>query len=62
VDEICASLAKGDLQGLRETKLLLGRPLVERIDAQGDDLAALSARLFGSERARAAMTAFLSRK
>ncbi|MDX6300083.1 MAG: hypothetical protein QOF53_1297 [Nocardioidaceae bacterium] len=62
VDEICASLAKGDPQGLRETKLLLGRPLVERIDAQGDDLAALSARLFGSERARAAMTAFLSRK
>src|SRR5512141_2737928 len=30
VDEICASLAKGSPQGLRETKLLLGRPLVER--------------------------------
>ena len=32
VDEVCAALAKGNPQGLRETKLLLGRPLVERID------------------------------
>ena len=62
VDEICASLAKGTPQGLRETKLLLGRPLVERIDAHGADLAALSARLFGSEEARAAMLAFLNRR
>ena len=62
VDEICASLAKGDPQGLRETKLLVGRHLVERIDAHGDDLASLSARLFGSEPARAAMAAFLSRR
>ena len=35
VDEICASLAKGNPQGLRETKRLLGRHLVERIDAHG---------------------------
>src|SRR3954452_12739244 len=62
VDEVCASLAKGNPQGLRETKLLLGRPLVERIDALGGDLAALSARLFGSEEARAAMLAFLNRR
>ena len=62
VDEICASLAKGTPQGLRETKLLLGRPLVERIDALGPDLAKLSARLFGSEEAKNAMLAFLSRK
>ena len=34
VDEICGALAKGNPQGLRETKALLGRPLVERIDAQ----------------------------
>ncbi|MEP7090913.1 MAG: enoyl-CoA hydratase-related protein [Nocardioidaceae bacterium] len=61
VDGICASLAQGTPQGLRETKLLLGRHLVERIDAQGEDLAALSARLFGSEEARAAMLAFLDR-
>jgi enoyl-CoA hydratase/methylglutaconyl-CoA hydratase len=35
---------------------------VERIDAHGADLAALSARLFGSEEARAAMLAFLNRR
>jgi enoyl-CoA hydratase/methylglutaconyl-CoA hydratase len=62
VDEICAALAKGTLQGLRETKTLLGRSLVERIDMYGADLAALSARLFGSEEAKAAMLAFLNRK
>jgi len=62
VDEICASLAKGNPQGLRETKLLVGRHLVERIDAHGDELAALSARLFGSPEARSAMAAFLNRK
>jgi methylglutaconyl-CoA hydratase len=62
VDEICAALAKGTPQGLRETKTLLGRPLVERIDTYGPDLAGLSARLFGSEEARVAMLAFLNRK
>jgi methylglutaconyl-CoA hydratase len=62
VDEICASLSKGSPQGLREAKLLLARPLRERIDAQGDDMAALSARLFGSDEARERMLAFLQRK
>ena len=62
LDEICAALAKGNPQGLRETKALVGRPLVERIDAHGADLAALSARLFGSDEAKAAMLAFLNRK
>ena len=61
VDEICASLAKGSPQGLRETKLLIGRHLVERIEDQGADLARLSARLFGSEEARERMLAFLDR-
>jgi enoyl-CoA hydratase/methylglutaconyl-CoA hydratase len=42
--------------------LLLGRPLVGRIDAHGEDLAGLSARLFGSEEAKAAMQAFLNRR
>jgi methylglutaconyl-CoA hydratase len=62
VDEICAALAKGNPQGLRETKALIGRPLVERIDRDGADLAKLSARLFGSDEAKAAMLAFLNRK
>jgi methylglutaconyl-CoA hydratase len=62
VDEVCADLAKGNPQGLRETKALIGRHLVERIESQGDDLAKLSARLFGSDEAKAAMLAFLNRK
>ena len=62
VDKVCASLATGHPQGLRETKQLLARDLVARIEAQGDELSALSARLFGSEAARDAMLAFLSRK
>jgi methylglutaconyl-CoA hydratase len=55
-------LVKGNPQGLRETKALIGRPLVERIDTLGADLATLSARLFGSDEAKAAMLAFLDRK
>jgi enoyl-CoA hydratase/methylglutaconyl-CoA hydratase len=35
---------------------------VQRIDEQGADLAQLSARLFGSDEAKQAMLAFLSRK
>lgn len=62
VARVCAALVTGHPQGLRETKALLGRHLVDNIDAHGADLAALSARLFGSEQAREAMLAFLSRK
>ena len=60
--QVCAALVKGNPQGLRETKQLLGGPLVDRIDRHGDDLAKLSARLFGSDEAKAAMTAFLNRR
>jgi methylglutaconyl-CoA hydratase len=62
LSRVCTALAKGNPQGLRETKRLLGQALTERIDRYGDDLAALSARLFGSEEAKQAMLAFLSRK
>jgi enoyl-CoA hydratase/methylglutaconyl-CoA hydratase len=62
VAAVIASLAKGAPQGLRETKRLLVRDLVQHLDAHGEDMAHLSARLFGSEEARTAMTAFLSRK
>lgn len=61
VAEVCASLATGAVQGLRESKRILNRDLVARIDAHGDELAELSGRLFASEEAHAAMTAFLSR-
>ena len=62
VERVCASLATGAPQGLRESKRILNRDLVARIDAHGDDMAALSATLFASDAAREAMTAFLNRK
>ncbi len=60
--QVLTALTKGSPQGLRETKKLLGQPLAERIDRHGADLAVLSARLFGSQEAKDAMLAFLSRK
>jgi enoyl-CoA hydratase/methylglutaconyl-CoA hydratase len=60
--EICLELATGSPQGLRESKAILNRDLVARIDAHGEEMATLSARLFASDEARAAMTAFLNRK
>ena len=62
VERVCASLATGAAQGLRESKRILNRDLLARIDAGGEEMAALSARLFASAEAREAMTAFLSRK
>lgn len=62
VAKVCASLATGAAQGLRESKRILNRDLIERIDVHGAEMAALSARLFASDEAREAMTAFLSRK
>jgi enoyl-CoA hydratase len=59
---VLEELVKGYPQGLRETKKLRNHDLVARIDALGDELAAQSATLFGSDEARAAMTAFLNRK
>jgi enoyl-CoA hydratase/methylglutaconyl-CoA hydratase len=62
VAEVCASLASGAAQGLRESKRILNADLVARIDARGAQMAELSARLFASDEAREAMTAFLSRR
>lgn len=62
VARVCASLATGAPQGLRESKRILNRDLVDRIDALGDEMAELSSRLFASDEAREAMTTFLSRK
>lgn len=49
-------------QGLRETKAVLNADVIARLDARGDELAELSARLFNSDEAREAMLAFLSRQ
>lgn len=62
VDSLVAELVTGAPQGLHETKQLLNAPLLERIDSLGEEMVALSARLFGSEAAKEAMLAFLSRK
>ena len=62
VRRVCTELAKAHPQGLRETKALLARPLLENLEANAEDMIALSARLFGSDEAREAMLAFLSRK
>lgn len=62
VARVCDDLAQAHPQGLRETKQLLARDLVARIDDQAAEMAELSARLFGSDGAREAMTAFLERR
>jgi enoyl-CoA hydratase/carnithine racemase len=61
VARVCASLATGAPQGLRESKRILNADLVRRIDERGAAMAELSATLFASDEAREAMTAFLNR-
>jgi enoyl-CoA hydratase/methylglutaconyl-CoA hydratase len=62
IAEVLADLRAGHPQGHRETKLLVNRDLVARIDALGEEVATQSARLFGSDAAREAITAFLAKK
>lgn len=61
IAEAVSELGKAHPQGLAETKALLSRDLLARIDANADDMVALSSRLFGSDGAREAMAAFLAR-
>jgi enoyl-CoA hydratase/carnithine racemase len=61
VDAVLAELRTSSRQGLREAKKLLNAGLVADIEARGEDLVQLSARLFGSDEAREAMLAFFSR-
>ena len=62
VADVCAELAKAHPQGLRETKVLLARGILENLEAGAEDMIALSARLFGSDEAREAMLAFLAKR
>lgn len=62
VSAACAELLRADPQGLRETKGLLARGVLAHLEANAEDMIELSARLFGSDAAREAMLAFLSRK
>jgi enoyl-CoA hydratase/methylglutaconyl-CoA hydratase len=60
VADVCGSLLLGSAQGLRESKRLLNRDLLLRLDRYGGDLAELSAQLFASPDAQAAMARFLA--
>jgi len=62
IARVCDDLRQAHPQGLAETKALLAREVVARIDAGADDMAALSARLFASDGAHEAITAFLQRR
>ncbi len=62
VARLLADLRKGHPQGLRESKRVVNAELLERLDRRGAEMADLSAQLFGSEAAREAMHAFLSKK
>jgi enoyl-CoA hydratase len=59
---VVAEFTKASPQGLRETKQLLNRSLLQRMDVDGDDLVALSAHLFASEEAQEGMRAFRERR
>lgn len=61
VAQTCADLMLAHPQGLAETKALLARSMLAAIDDGAAEMAALSSRLFASDGAREAMTAFLSR-
>jgi enoyl-CoA hydratase/methylglutaconyl-CoA hydratase len=55
VSAVLADLRQAHRQGLRETKLLINRDLVERIDSRADEVVAQSARLFASPEAAEAL-------
>ena len=61
VDRVLTDLRKGHPQGLRESKRVVNTELLDRLDRRGEEMAALSASLFGSEAAREAMLAFLAK-
>lgn len=62
VERACADLLQAHPQGLRETKKVLARGMLDYLEANAEDMIALSARLFSSDEAREAMLAFLSKK
>ncbi|MDF0532110.1 enoyl-CoA hydratase family protein [Tsukamurella sp. 8F] len=62
VAEHLQTLRQCSPQGLRETKQLLWHDILQSFDERAGDLAAQSARLFGSDEAREGLTAFLSKR
>lgn len=62
VHELLAELSECSPQGLAESKRLTTMRMLADFDRYGDELAAQSARLFGSEEAVEGVTAFLQRR
>ncbi len=58
----CADLLQAHPQGLRETKRVLARSVLAYLEENAEDMIDLSVRLFSSDEAREAMTAFLTKK
>ena len=61
-DGLVAQLRETSPQGAAETKKLLTAARRQRLDALGPEMAALSARLFGSEEAQEGIRAFLEKR
>jgi enoyl-CoA hydratase len=61
VESILASFRAASPQGLAVTKALLSAPVTAALTERGSHMAGLSARLFASDEAQAAMGAFLHR-
>jgi len=62
VDGLVAQIRETSPQGAAETKKLLTAARRQRLDAQGPEMAALSARLFGSDEAQEGIRAFLEKR
>lgn len=62
VAAVTSALLAASPQGLAQTKRLLTRGMLAAIDADGEEILALSAGLFASEEAREGMAAFLERR
>lgn len=62
VEALCATFLAASPQGLRESKRLVNRSLVETLDADRERLVAQSAELFASEEAAEGMLAFLQKR
>ncbi|MFF3491340.1 enoyl-CoA hydratase family protein [Streptomyces sp. NPDC002795] len=62
LEPVLGGLRKASPEALAETKKLLTVKVLEAFDRDAESLTALSARLFGSARAREGMTAFLERR
>lgn len=62
VEGLVASFLRCSPQGLAENKALLAAPLLAELDARGDALAGITARLFTTPEVTEGMTAFLERR